>query len=217
MKVALSAVSEALNIYLIRHGETAWSLTGQHTGITDLPLTARGEAQAIALAPSLHDITFAHVLTSPLLRARQTCALTGLAPGSVIEPDLSEWNYGEYEGQRSVDVQKNRPGWSLFNDGAPGGETPDQIAGRADRLIAKLGDLSGNVALFSHKQFGCSLAVRWIDLAVAEGQKLALDTASLSVLGSDEHHPETHVIATWNFVPGRYADALLPVPSSVHR
>jgi broad specificity phosphatase PhoE len=217
VNATLSAVLEPLTVFLIRHGETAWSLTGQHTGITDLPLTAHGEAQAIALAPSLHGLTFAHVFTSPLLRARQTCALTGLAPGSVIEPDLIEWNYGEYEGLRSVDIQKKRPGWSLFDDGSPGGEAPDQIAGRADRLIAKLSGLRGNVALFSHKQFGCSLAVRWIDLAVAEGQRLALDTASLSVLGSDDHHSETRVIETWNFVPGRYAASFLPVPLSTHR
>jgi broad specificity phosphatase PhoE len=212
-----SCKTEALTIYLVRHGETAWSLTGQHTGTTDLPLTAHGEAQARALAPSLHDITFTNVLTSPLLRARQTCALTGLAAASVIEPDLIEWNYGEYEGQRSVDIRKTSPGWSLFDDGCPGGESPGQVTDRVDRLIAKLGTLTGNVALFSHKQFGCSLAVRWIDLAIAEGKRLALDTASLSTFGSDDHHSGTRVIELWNFVPGRFGGTPIAMSPNTHR
>jgi broad specificity phosphatase PhoE len=213
----LSGEPDPLKIYFVRHGETAWSLTEQHTGRTDLPLTAHGEAEARALAPTLHDIAFAHVLTSPLQRARLTCALTGLAPAAVVEPDLLEWNYGEYEGLRSVDIRKQRPGWSLFDDGCPGGEMPDEVAARADRLIAKLGGLTGNVAVFSHKQFGCSLAVRWIGLAIAEGQILVLDTASLSVLGSDAHHPGTRVIEAWNFVPGRFATVPVLVPSRPHR
>lgn len=206
-----------LKIYFVRHGETAWSLTEQHTGRTDLPLTAHGEEEARALAPSLHGVTFTHVLTSPLQRARRTWALTGLAPTAVVEPDLLEWNYGEYEGLRSVDIRKLRPGWSLFDDGCPGGESPDEVAARADRLIAKLGGLTGNVAVFSHKQFGCSLAVRWIGLAIAEGQRLGLATASLSILGSDDHHAETRVIDMWNFVPGRFAVAPDPVPQTKHR
>jgi len=213
----VTGTSEPLAIYLIRHGETAWSLTGQHTGRTDLPLTAHGEAQSRALAPSLHDIAFAHILTSPLQRARQTCALTGLASASVVEPDLTEWNYGDYEGQLSVDIRKTRPGWSLFDDGCPGGETPNEVAARADRLITKLGGLTGNVALFSHKQFGCSLAVRWIDLAIAEGQRLALDTASLSVFSTDDHHVGTRLIDLWNFVPGRFSAVPVPLPPSSHR
>lgn len=192
-------------IYFVRHGETAWSLTGQHTGRTDLALTANGEAQARALAPALRGIAFAHVLTSPLQRARQTCALTGLASAAVVEPDLIEWDYGAYEGLCSTEIREQRPGWSLFDDGCPGGETPDQVAVRADRLITRMATLSGNVAVFSHKQFGCSLAVRWIGLAVAEGQRLALDTASLSVLGNDAHHCGTRVIEAWNFAPGRFA------------
>ena len=210
----MSGAAEPPTIYFVRHGETAWSLTGQHTGRTDLALTANGEAQASALAPTLHGIAFTHVLTSPLQRARQTCALTGLASAAVVEPDLIEWDYGAYEGQRSVDIRQQRPGWSLFDEGCPGGETPDQVAGRADRLIAKLAGLSGNIALFSHKQFGCSLAVRWIGLAVAEGQRLALDTASLCIFGNDEHHCETRVIELWNFDPGRFAaSAWQPVPA----
>lgn len=201
----MSGSPDAPTIYFVRHGETAWSLTGQHTGRTDLALTTHGEDEVRALVPALHDIAFTHVLTSPLQRARQTCALNGLASAAVIEPDLIEWDYGAYEGQRSADIQKQRPGWSLFDDGCPGGEMPDKVAARADRLIARLARLSGNIALFSHKQFGCSLAVRWIDLAVAEGQRLALDTASLSILGTDEHHSGTRVIELWNFVPDRFA------------
>ncbi len=201
----MSGAPARQTIYFVRHGETEWSLTEQHTGRTDLALTTHGEAQARALVPALHGIAFAHVLTSPLQRARQTCALTGLASAVVIEPDLIEWDYGTYEGLRSAEIRDQRPSWSLFNDGCPGGETPDQVAVRADRLIARLAHLSGNIAVFSHKQFGCSLAMRWIDLAVAEGQRLALDTASLSVLGNDAHHCETRVIELWNFVPGRFA------------
>lgn len=201
----MSSAAQPPTIYFVRHGETAWSLTGQHTGRTDLALTANGEAQARALTPSLQAIAFTHVLTSPLRRARQTCALTGLSSAAVVEPDLIEWDYGAYEGQLSVDIRQQRPGWSLFDDGCPGGEMPGQVAARADRLIAKLAGLSGNIALFSHKQFGCSLAVRWIGLAVAEGQRLALDTASLSVLGTDEHHSGTCVIELWNFVPGPFS------------
>jgi broad specificity phosphatase PhoE len=161
------------------------------------------------LAPTLHGIAFTHVLTSPLQRARQTCALTGLASAAVIEPDLIEWDYGAYEGLRSVEIREQRPGWSLFDDGCPAGEMPDDVAARADRLIARLARLSGNIAVFSHKQFGCSLAVRWIGLAVAEGQRLALDTASLSVLGNDAHHCGTRVIEAWNFAPGRFAASAL--------
>ncbi|UAJ12915.1 histidine phosphatase family protein (plasmid) [Polymorphobacter megasporae] len=201
-------------MYFVRHGETAWSLTGQHTGRTDLALTTHGEAQARALAPALHGIVFAHVLTSPLQRAQQTCALTGLAAAAVTEPDLIEWDYGKYEGLRSAEIREKRPAWSLFDDGCPSGETPDQVAVRADRLIARLAPLSGNIAVFSHKQFGCSLAMRWIDLAVAEGQRLALDTASLSVLGHDARHCGTRVIELWNFVPDRFAASRVEVSST---
>ena len=198
------APGEPPTIYFVRHGETAWSLTGQHTGITDLSLTTHGEAQAHALATLLQGIAFAHVLTSPLRRARQTCELAGLASVAVIEPDLIEWNYGEYEGLRSVDIRKARPDWSIFRDGCPGGEQPDQIASRADRLIARLGELTGNVALFSHGQFGCSLAVRWIGLAIAEGRRLTLDTASLGILANAKGHADTRAIALWNYVPGQF-------------
>ena len=146
-------------IYLIRHGETEWSLSGQHTGRTDIPLTAHGEDEARELAPSLRGIAFSRVLTSPRQRARQTAELTGLGAAAEIEPDLAEWDYGDYEGIRSVDIRKQRPDWNVFQDGCPNGETPDQVAARADRLIRHLCTFEGNVALFSHGQFGCSLAV----------------------------------------------------------
>ena len=194
-------------LYLIRHGETAWSLSGQHTGRTDLALTAHGEDQARALAPALAGIAFAHVLTSPLQRARHTSVLAGLATAAVVEPDLIEWNYGDYEGVRTADIVAQRPGWSIYRDGCPSGEMPGDVASRADRLIAKLGALTGNIALFSHGQFGCSLAVRWIGLAIAEGRHLTLDTASLGMLATGKGHPDTRTIAMWNFVPGRFATA----------
>lgn len=190
-----------LQIYLIRHGETEWSLSGQHTGRTDIPLTAHGEEEARALAPSLRGIAFSRVLTSPRQRARQTAELTGLGAAAEIEPDLAEWDYGDYEGIRSVDIRKQRPDWNVFQDGCPNGETPDQVAARADRLIRHLCTFDGNVALFSHGQFGCSLAVRWIGLAVIEAQHFSLGTASLSVLGYAAGHPKRRVIAKWNMAP----------------
>jgi broad specificity phosphatase PhoE len=210
-----------LQIYLIRHGETEWSASGQHTGRTDIPLTAHGADEARELASSLRGIDFSRVLTSPRLRARHTSELTGLGTVAEIEPDLAEWDYGQYEGQRSADIRKQRPGWNLFRDGCPGGESPDQVSGRADRLIAKLSLLDGTVVLFSHGQFGCSLAARWIGLAVIEAQHFSLGTASLSVLGTASSYPETRVISIWNVVGGR--NAVPPHPFvwtqrySVHR
>ncbi|MDQ2762139.1 MAG: histidine phosphatase family protein [Pseudomonadota bacterium] len=190
-----------LQIYLIRHGETEWSVSGQHTGRTDIPLTAHGADEARELAPSLRGIKFSRVLTSPQLRARQTSELTELGTAAEIEPDLAEWDYGRYEGRRSVDIREQHPGWNVFRDGCPDGESPGQVSSRADRLIAKLSVLDGTVALFSHGQFGCSLAARWIGLAIIEAQHFSLGTASLSVLGTDPSHPETRVIAIWNSTP----------------
>lgn len=190
-----------LQIYLIRHGETEWSLSGQHTGRTDIPLTAHGADEARELAPLLRSIKFSRVLTSPQLRARQTSELTEVDPTAELEPDLAEWDYGDYEGQRSADIRKQRPDWNVFRDGCPGGESPEEVSARADRLIGHLCALNGNVAVFSHGQFGCSLAVRWIGLAIIEAQHFSLGTASLSVLGYNPSHPERRVIASWNTVP----------------
>ena len=191
-------MTPALQLFLVRHGETAWSLSGQHTGTTDLPLTTHGEAQARALAPRLAQIGLINVLVSPRLRARQTCALAGCAAGSVVEPDLAEWDYGDYEGQRSVDIDKLRPDWNIWRDGCPHGEMPDDVSERVDRLIARLCGLQGKVALFSHGQFGVALAVRWMGFPLLAGQHFSLHPASLSVLGYAEHHLQTRVLVLWN-------------------
>jgi probable phosphoglycerate mutase len=194
----------SLRLYLVRHGETAWSLSGQHTGRTEIALTTHGESQARKLAPRLRDINFAHVLSSPRLRARQTCELVGLAAVATIEPDLAEWDYGDYEGERSVDIRKQRAGWNVFRDGGPNGEMPEQVAERADRLIARLRALDGNVALFTHGQFGCVLAARWIGLPIVDAEHFALGPAALSILSYDPHHPEVAVIASWNCAPNEF-------------
>lgn len=187
-----------LQTYLIRHGETAWSLTGQHTGRTDLKLTTHGASQARELAPRLLKIKFTAILVSPSLRARQTCDLAGFGSASEIEPDLAEWDYGDYEGQRSADIRGERPHWNIWRDGCPRGETPSGVSARADRLIARLCALGGNVALFSHGQFGAGLAARWIGLPLFMGQHFALHPASLSILGHEPAHPDLRVIKLWN-------------------
>jgi len=188
-----------LRLYLVRHGETEWSLSGQHTGRTDLPLTPRGEDQARALEPMLRAIAFEHVLTSPVRRAQRTCTLAGLGGAAEIEPDLAEWDYGDYEGRTSNDIRQNRPGWIVFRDGCPGGESVAAVTRRADRLITRAMALQGNVALFSSGQFGCSLAARWIGLPVLQAQHLMLGTASISVLAHNPAHPDLRVIARWNY------------------
>nr|WP_240964974.1 MULTISPECIES: histidine phosphatase family protein [unclassified Acidovorax] len=190
-----------LEIYLVRHGETAWSLSGQHTGHTEVPLTEHGESQARALAQRLGETVFTHILVSPRLRARQTCALAGCAAASEIEPDLAEWDYGDYEGLRSEDIRKARPDWNVWRDGCPHGEMPAHVSIRANRLIARLCTLQGRVALFSHAQFGAALAVRWIGLPLDTGQHFALFPASVSVLGHASNHPATRVVALWNETP----------------
>lgn len=188
--------------WLVRHGETAWSLSGQHTGRTDIPLTATGEAEACELGHHLRDIRFSSVLSSPRLRALRTCELAGLGGAAEIEPDLVEWDYGDYEGLRSAEIRTARPTWDIFRDGCPHGESPAEISDRADRLIARLGALSGNVALFSHGQFGAVFAARWIGLPVAAGEHFALGPASLCILSHNPHHPKVRVIELWNAAPG---------------
>lgn len=187
-----------MKVCFVRHGETAWSLSGQHTGLTDLGLTAHGEDESRALAPRLRTLAFTRVLVSPRLRARQTCELAGSGAASKIEPDLSEWDYGHYEGLRSADICRENPGWNIWRDGCPGGESPADVSARADRLIARLGTMQGTVALFSHGQFGAALAVRWIGLALVEGQHFTLHTASVSLLGIDPHHTDLRTIELWN-------------------
>ena len=190
-----------LRFYLIRHGETEWAIDRRHTGFTDIPLTQNGENEARTLGQHLRDISFAHVLTSPLQRAQQTCALVALNQAPDLEPDLTEWDYGDYEGKRSVDIRQERPDWTIFRDGCPRGEMPAQISARADRLLARLRKLDGNIALFSHGHFGSVLATRWIELAVVEAQHFPLGTASVSILTFASHPPTVPIIALWNVAP----------------
>jgi broad specificity phosphatase PhoE len=184
-------------IYLARHGETTWSLTGQHTGLTDLALTELGERNAQRLGGRLSGIVFESVFTSPLRRARRTCELAGFGAVAEIDPNLLEWNYGDYEGRRSVEIHAERPDWQLFRDGAPGGESPQQVAERADRVVDRLRAVSGNVLIFSSGHFLRVLAGSWIGIEPYEARSLMLGTGSLSVLGY-EHNLEQPVIKLWN-------------------
>ena len=187
-------------LYLIRHGETAWSLSGQHTGRTDIPLIEQGEQDARKLAKRLHAVSFSRVFTSPLRRARRTCELAGLDDSAEIEPDLAEWDYGDYEGQRLVEIRNGRSGWNLYRDGCPRGESPAQVSERADRLIARLRTMGGNIAVFTHGSFGRVLGVRWIGLPVMQAQHFLLGTASVSVLGYGHNLAEDPAIVLWNAV-----------------
>jgi broad specificity phosphatase PhoE len=190
--------SMSLCLYLVRHGETEWSLSGRHTSRTDLPLTEQGNQEARKLAERLRAARIVRVFTSPRLRAQQTCALAELTPVAEIEPELAEWDYGDYEGLRSVEIRKRQPGWNLFRDGCPNGETPAQVSDRADRFIARLRALDGDVALFTHGHFGCVFAARWIELPVFEGRRFLLGTAALCILGFGPNDPEMTIIELGN-------------------
>jgi broad specificity phosphatase PhoE len=194
-----------MTLYVIRHGETAWSLTGQHTGLTDIPLTPRGEQDASTLGDALRAVRFSRVFTSPLVRARRTCELSALEPAADIEPDLMEWNYGDYEGRTSQEIRQQRPEWNLFRDGCPQGESPADVSARADRVIAQLRLLPGTIAIFTHGHFGRVLGVRWIGLSVRQAQHFVLTTASVSVLGYEHHATGDTTIVTWNDVGSRFA------------
>jgi probable phosphoglycerate mutase len=183
--------------YLARHGETAWSLSGQHTGLTDLPLTEHGERNAARLRDRLSDIEFATVFTSPLQRAARTCQLAGFGDRAVVDSDLVEWNYGDYEGRRSAEIQAERPGWQLFRDGCPGGESPDDVAVRADRVVERVRSVNGNVLLFSSGHFLRVLAARWLTLPPSNGKYWMLSTASVSALGY-EHGLYEPAVRLWN-------------------
>jgi len=194
-------MSDALPVeYLARHGETAWTISGQHTGVTDLPLTARGEAEAVRLGQRLEGLTFAAVLTSPLQRAVRTCELASFGSVAEVEPDLFEWNYGAYEGRTSADIRAERPDWQLFRDGCPGGESPDQIGARADRVVGRVRAIEGKVLLFSSGHFLRVLAARWLGLDPGAGRYLVLGTASLSAVGY-EHDRSEPVIHLWGEMP----------------
>ena len=187
-------------VYLLRHGETEWSLNGRHTGVTDIPLTENGRIAARLLTPSLGKVTFTLVLTSPLQRARETCELAGLGQFANVEPDLIEWNYGEYEGLTTEQIRSTRPGWSVFRDGCPGGESPEQVGARADRVITKVRTAAGNVALFGHGHFTRVLATRWINLSANYGENFLLDTATLNILS---YYRESPAFQIWNAPLGR--------------
>jgi broad specificity phosphatase PhoE len=185
------------NVCLARHGETAWSLSGQHTGLTDLPLTERGESDTSALKLRLKIMTFSKVFTSPLKRAVRTCELAGFGDRSEIDPDLVEWNYGEYEGVRTAEIRERRPNWQLFRDGCPGGESVDEIGARADRVVARVRSINKSVLLFSSGHFLRVLAARWLGLGAASGASFVLETASVSILGY-EHDLSEPAIRLWN-------------------
>jgi probable phosphoglycerate mutase len=187
--------SKEQKIYLLRHGETDWSLNGKHTGITDIPLTENGRKAARLLQPILAEETFALVLTSPLQRARETCELAGLGKHANVEPDLMEWNYGEYEGLTTEQIRLTRLGWSVFRDGCPGGESPQQVGARADRVLTKVRTSEADVALFAHGHILRVLAARWINLSASHGEHFLLDTATLNVLG---YYRESPAFKIWN-------------------
>jgi probable phosphoglycerate mutase len=185
------------DVYLARHGETAWSLSGQHTGRTDLPLTDRGEDNARKLRTRLEGITFTEVLVSPLQRARRTCELAGFAAVAAVFPDLVEWDYGDYEGRLTSEIRRERPGWYLFRDGCPGGESVAAVGARADRVIARLRSDGGHILAFGHGHFSRVLAARWMGLSPEDARHLLLSTASLSIVGY-EHTPDDPAIVLWN-------------------
>lgn len=185
------------HIYLARHGETAWTLTGQHTGLTDLPLTEHGECNARRLGKRLNGMSFVKVFTSPLRRAMRTCELAGFAAVAEIDRDLVEWDYGAYEGRLTTDILRERPDWQLFLDGAPEGESPQQVALRADRVVSRIRGVAGDVLLFSSGHFLRVLATRWIGIEPINGRSLMLDTASLSTL-TYENSLSQPAIRFWN-------------------
>jgi len=185
----------ALEVVLVRHAQTEWSLSGRHTGRTDIPLTDDGRAAARVLGPRLREWRFERVLVSPLRRARETCELCGLGERAEVCESLHEWDYGDYEGLTSAEIHAQRADWSLWRDGCPGGESPAQVGARADRVIAELGDAHGAIAVFSHGHMLRVLGARWIELAPEHGARLGLSTAAISVLGYER---ETSILARWN-------------------
>jgi broad specificity phosphatase PhoE len=189
--------SDRDDVYLVRHGETAWSITGQHTGRTDLALTSRGEEQARALGIRLKDLKFDHVLSSPLQRALRTCELAGNIGRAILDRDLLEWDYGQYEGRTLAEIHREHPEWELFRDGCPGGESVAQITERIDGVVSRLRALEGNVLIFSSGHVLRVLAARWIDGSAALGRRLVLDPACVCILGYD-HQGADSVIRLWN-------------------
>ena len=184
-----------MKVYIFRHGETEWSLSGQHTGWTDIELTLKGELEAKYLGDSLKDVKFDHVFSSPLKRAKNSCALAGFSKQMKLDPALLEWNYGDYEGLTSIEIWKKNPGWTIFSSNPPRGETSQEITARIDLFIENLKSLSGNIAIFSSGHISRALAARWLDLPVSFGSYLSLSTSSKSIVGFDRSLP---VILLWN-------------------
>ena len=184
-----------MNVFAIRHGETEWSLSGQHTGTTDIPLTDKGRPLAERMRPALAREAFALVLCSPMQRSRETCALTGLGDKAVIDADLAEWNYGQYEGLTPKQIQERRPGWLIFRDGCPGGESPEQVGVRVDRVIERARAAQGDVALFAHGHVLRVLAARRIGQPAGSGQHFLLDTGTLCILG---YYHDIPAVKAWN-------------------
>lgn len=182
-------------VYLIRHGETQWSVSGRHTGSTDLPLTENGRRAARQLAPALAERSFALVAVSPLGRARETCELAGLSKSAQIDHDLVEWNYGDYEGLTPKQIRAKSPGWLIFRDGCPGGENPEQVGARVDRVISRVRAVDGHVALFAHGHFFRVFAARWLGLPATAGRHFLLNTATLSILS---YYGNAPAIERWN-------------------
>jgi broad specificity phosphatase PhoE len=185
-------------IYLVRHGETQWSLSGRHTSRTDIALTENGEEQARKVGNYLRQFSFASVMSSSRLRAVRTCELAALGMPVAIDSELSEWNYGDYEGLRSADIEKERPQWNLWTDGCPNGESPEEVSARADSVIQRLRSIKGNIAVFSHGHFCCALATRWIEQPIRSGQHLELGPGTVSILAFAEHHASVPTLRLWN-------------------
>lgn len=184
-------------VYLARHGETEWSVSGQHTGLTDIPLTPRGERDGLQIGERLKGMSFALVLTSPLQRARRTCDIASFGDRAVDDPDLREWHYGKYEGLKSAEIQADHPGWNVFRNGCPGGESPAEIGARIDRVIERIRGADGDVLLFAHGHSLRVLAARWLGLPPGDGRLFRLNTATISIL-SYEHNLDSPVILLWN-------------------
>lgn len=186
-------------IVLVRHGETEWSRTGRHTGRSDVLLTEQGRREALAVGTALRELQFALVLTSPLERATETCRLAGFGEVAITRDDLREWDYGEYEGLRTIDILQQQPGWTLWSDGVPGGEKLAEVGARVDRILAELRSIEGDVALFAHGHLLRVLAARWLAFEPSAGRLFALDPGTISVLGYER---ETAVLRGWNRKPG---------------
>jgi broad specificity phosphatase PhoE len=183
---------------IVRHGETEWTLSGQHTGLTDIPLTAHGEEEARRVRSRLQSMTFAKVLTSPLQRATRTCELAGYGSVAEIDRDLVEWNYGDYEGKKTSEIVATRPGWFIFRDGCPNGESPRDIGARADRLVARVRKVNGNVLVFSSGHISRVIIARWLGLETAGGRYFKLEPAAITLLGYEHNDPEQPYIETLN-------------------